>query len=152
MILNLDGLDFGPMPKAATSAARSNIAAVIRATAEELLDLEIEHYRVAGHLFPKMKDLEGQLKGLATDAGHSFKEFFEGKGDVSGRGRKERESKGKIPEVDPAVFNALPKAEQKDLVRRGIVKLKPSWGRADYGEVLIEPLSFARGHHRRAAA
>ena len=125
---------------------------MIRGRAEELLDLEIEHQHLAGHLFPKMKDLEGQLKALATDAGHSFKEFFEGKGDVSGRGRKERESKGKIPEIDPAAFNALPKAEQKDLVKRGIIKLKPSWGRADYGEVSIEPLSFARGHHRPAAA
>jgi hypothetical protein len=139
------------MPKAATKPG-SNIAAAIRATAEELLDLEIEHYQAAGHLFPKMKDLEGQLKGLATDAGHSFKEFFAGKGEVSGRGRKERVSKGKVPEVDPAAFGALPKAEQKELVKRGIIKLKPSFGRADYGEVSIEPLSFARGHHKPLAA
>jgi hypothetical protein len=55
-----------PTP-ASRRAPNSNIETVIRGKAEELLDLKIEHQRAAGHLFPKMRDLEGQLKDLATD-------------------------------------------------------------------------------------
>lgn len=121
-------------------APKSNIDTVLRGKAEELLDLEIEHQKLAGHLFPKMKDLEGQLKGLATDAGHSFKEFFLSKGEVSVSGRKAREFRGNLPEVDPAVFNALPVKERKDLVKRGVVKLEPTWSRADNGRVTVEAL------------
>jgi hypothetical protein len=57
--------------------------------------------------------LEGRLKQHATEAGHSFKEFFEAKREVSCHGRKEREFKGNEPEVDPAVFNALPKGRSE---------------------------------------
>jgi hypothetical protein len=126
------------------SGAELQHRTVIRGKAEELLDLEIEHQRVAGHLFPKMKDLEGQLKGLATDAGHSFKEFFAGKGEVGGHGRKERQFKGNLPEVDPAVFNGLPAAERKDLLKRGIIKLTATWSRANNGKVTVEPLLEGR--------
>lgn len=128
--------------------AKHNIAGAIREKAEALLDLELEHYRVAGHLFPKMADLDGQIKELAADLGYSFNEFFEGKGRVKGHGRKDRVSKGKLPEFNPAAFNALTVKEKNELIKRGLVKLEEAWSRADNGEVSIEPLAFAKGHHR----
>jgi hypothetical protein len=64
-------------------------------------------------------------------------------GEWDGHGRKERPFKGNLPEIDPAVFNALPAAERKDLVKRGIVKLEPTWSRADNGKVSVEPLPVA---------
>ena len=106
-----------PTSRRAPAASKSNIDTVIRGKAEELLDLEIEHLKVAAHLFPKIADMEGQLKQLATESGHSFHEFYLGKGEVKGHGRKERLFRGNLPEVDPAVFNALPAAERKDLVK-----------------------------------
>lgn len=118
----------------AKAATKPNVKAQLRAKAEELLDIEVEHR----DLFARIDGIKSDLTTLATEAGESFREDFSGKGVVKVSGRKAKEFQGDLPEIDAAAFNALPATERKTLVKQGVVKIVPTWSRAYYGRVSVD--------------
>jgi hypothetical protein len=117
---------------------KTNLEAVIRGEAEVRMDLELEHLRIAGDVMSRIEASDARLKDLATTAGHSFKETFLDKGTVSVSGRKERERGADEPVAQAAVINALPVAERRGLLKRGIIKMKEKWSKADNGRVVAK--------------
>ncbi len=116
----------------------TNLEAVIRAEAEVRMDIELEHLRIASDVMSRIEASDARLKDLATTAGHSFKETFLDKGTVSVSGRKERERGADEPVAQAVVINALPVAERRDLIKRGIIKMKEKWSKADNGRVVAK--------------
>lgn len=118
-------------PSKLTAAAKAKLAATLRARCEFRLDTEI---RIADVL-AEIDGIDAELKELATQLGYATKEVFLGKGEVSASPRKAKEWKGDLPEIEEAIWNTMTLAERKALVKRGVIKLVPTWSRADNGRV-----------------
>jgi hypothetical protein len=118
-------------PSKLTSAAKAKLAATLRARCEFRLDTEIK----IAHVLEQIDGIDAELKELATQLGYATKEVFLGKGEVSASPRKAKEFRGDLPEVEEAIWNAMPATKRKALVKEGVIKLVPTWSRADNGRV-----------------
>lgn len=113
-------------PKKAALAKR-------RTTAEELLEI---HRRLKDD-FTEMEGLEAALKTIATEAGESFKEQF-GADYVSAAPAHGAEFKGDVPIVQSEAWLALSPAKRLALVKSGLIKITPQWGKASGGRVTVK--------------
>lgn len=103
------------------------------ALARELVGIHIKHRADFG----RADELKTELKKIATDEGN-FREVIAGQGKVSVAGEKEQEFLGNVPEIVPEKFNALSAAEQRKLVRSGLVQIVPSYKAPYYGRVKVD--------------
>lgn len=122
-----------------TEKKRAAIEAELRLTAEALLALHVKNAR----LFAQMDGLESELKAKATTLGDSFKEEFLGRGVVSVSPRKDKEMRGMVWELVPLAWAAVPPAEQKPWIARGVVKSVEDWSSANYGRVTVKLFAAA---------
>jgi hypothetical protein len=113
-----------------TATARKPVKVDRRALAEELVGI----HKKNASAFARITG----LKGVAKDIGASFKEDFAGLGVVKVSCAKEKTFKGNVPEIVPEAFNALPRKEQDQLVKKGLVKIGPAYTGAYYGAVEVE--------------
>ena len=114
--------------------ASAKIAKQRRNLAHELVGLN----RKLKNEFDRIATIEVDLKKLATDAGQSFTEAFPKVGEVKVAPGHTAEFKGDVPVVQTEAWLALKPAEREQLVKRGIVKIEPQWGKASNGRVTVK--------------
>lgn len=87
--------------------------------------------------------IDARLKVIATDIDEAFKETFDDGSFVSVAGAVAAEFKGDVPVIQSEAWRALSSKEQRDLVKRGLVKIEPQWGRASNGRVAVKIFAIA---------
>lgn len=98
----------------------------------ELLDINIKH----AVPLARADELKTELKQIATDTAN-FQQVIANKGKVSVSGMQDERFVGTVPEIVAEVFNALPKKEQEQLIKRGLVKRTDKYAKAYYGQVKV---------------
>ena len=109
----------------------------------ELCESRLDIERKLQPDYDRIEVIDAELKQIAGDLGDSFNETIAGKGDVSVSPAYGREFKGDVPVVQTEAWLALKKSERNDLVKRGIIKVQPQWGKAFGGRVSVKALSAA---------
>ena len=88
--------------------------------------------------YARIEAIGVQLKQLAADLGASFKEDFVGLGSVAVAPPAAAEFKGDVPQIQTEIWQGMKPAEQKALVKTGIVKIVPQWSKASNGRVTVK--------------
>lgn len=99
------------------------------ALCRELLTIEKKHATTFG----RMAEIKSALKADAD--GENFKIRIEGLGEVNVSAPREKYCEGVAPEIVVEKFLALPAAERKALLKRGLVVEAEQWKSAYYGSV-----------------
>ena len=100
----------------------------------ELVGIKHEHRAI----FDRVDAIGDSLKQIATEAGDSFREVVDGKGTVSVSPGHDAEFKGDVPQIQTEAWQQLKPAERKALVKSGLVKVEPQWGKKSYGSVRVK--------------
>lgn len=106
---------------------------------EERAKLEADNFAVLA----RIREINAILIKRAGDKGDAIRETVDGIGTVSVSPPKPARCEGSKPVVIVKAYNALPKREQNDLIKRGIVKIEDIVIGEYHGRVTVK--LFPRG-------
>ena len=107
-----------------------------RKIAEDRLKIEIK----LGDDYAEIARLDADLKRVATELGEAFKEDFGALGYVSASGAVAAESKGEQPVLQTEAWQALKEIDRRRLIKSGLIKVEPQFGRPSNGRVTVKVL------------
>lgn len=106
----------------------------------ELCELRLDLDRKLQADNDRIEVVAAELKQIANDADESFSETIAGKGTVDVAPGYAAEFKGNLPQVQTEAWLLLKKSEQNRLIKCGLIKIEPTWGKKSNGRVTVKAL------------
>jgi hypothetical protein len=117
--------------------AKGKEAALREALAKERLEIE----RKLKPDFDRIDAIDTDLKKRATDAGAGFKVELAKLGSVKVDPAHSAEFKGNVPMIQTEAWLKLSPAKRETLVKSGLIKVDPQWGKSSSGRVTVKLLA-----------